>query len=698
MTLRTKLVSVGVLITVVPLVIVSALVFNHYGQIATLTEDSNNSLANENLSHIAEGVYAMCNAQQELLEKNVKNTLSVARDVASRIGRIHESNESVSWKAVNQFTGRSHEVTLPKLLAGDQWLEQNPNTSKPSPVVDKVMKLTQNTCTIFQRMDDGGNMLRVCTNIVKKDGKRAIGTYIPAVGSNGTPNQVVSTVLAGKTFTGKAYVVDRWYITAYEPIFDETKNVIGMLYVGVPQQSVTSLRRGIMNTKVGKTGDVSVLDSSGGYVISPEHSGVTPGNASQTNESPQSLRELCQAAKKLAPDQIGEWEYSAAVGNESREKVCRFAYFAPWDWVINVSIDKDELTATSARITEMAQWGKTTFITVLLVSSVASIVIWMLIAGRINGQITTIVRKLQEASHQVFDSAMQMSEASESLASGATEQAAGLEETSASLETMSSMTKENVGNASRTNASAHDAKDAAEEGSCAMKRMNQAITDIQQSSADTANIIKVIDDIAFQTNLLALNAAVEAARAGEAGKGFAVVAEEVRNLAMRSAEAAKKTTELIEQATRNSNHGVEIAADVERSLTKIQESVTETGAFIEKITDSSKEHAQGIEQINTAIAQMDSATQKNAALAEESAGVSQELRNEAQHLDTIVAELHTMISRESQTSPASSEKRSHVDPRFAVSTTANDSRKEEQTSEVSFAKTPEFARYEHANA
>jgi len=191
------------------------------------------------------------------------------------------------------------------------------------------------------------------------------------------------------------------------------------------------------------------------------------------------------------------------------------------------------------------------------------------------GQVTEAVEQVASASNQV-------SSASQSLAEGATEQAASLEETSSSLEEMASMTKQNADNAQQANTLAGEAQKAANDGNGAMQRMNDAINEIQKSSDETAKIIKVIDEIAFQTNLLALalNAAVEAARAGEAGKGFAVVAEEVRNLAMRSAEAAKNTTALIEESTKNAKNGVDIASEVSKKLEDIVQSISKTGTGV----------------------------------------------------------------------------------------------------------------------
>jgi TolA-binding protein len=253
------------------------------------------------------------------------------------------------------------------------------------------------------------------------------------------------------------------------------------------------------------------------------------------------------------------------------------------------------------------------------------------------------VAGLRKTAEQVSSASTQVSAASQSLAEGATEQAAGLEETSSSLEEMASMTRQNSDNAMQASTLACEAKKAANTGADAMERMAGAIEDIKKSSDETAKIIKVIDEIAFQTNLLALNAAVEAARAGEAGKGFAVVAEEVRNLAMRSAEAAKNTSNLIEQSVNNSRNGVQICSEVKTTLDEIVQSIVKTTDLVGEIATASKEQTQGVNQINTAVSQMDKVTQQNAANAEESSSASQELNQQARTLQGIIEELSGVV-------------------------------------------------------
>jgi uncharacterized phage infection (PIP) family protein YhgE len=168
--------------------------------------------------------------------------------------------------------------------------------------------------------------------------------------------------------------------------------------------------------------------------------------------------------------------------------------------------------------------------------------------------------------------------------------------------------------------------------------MSESINKIKESSDQTAKIVKTIDEIAMQTNLLALNAAVEAARAGEAGRGFAVVAEEVRNLAQRSAEAAKNTANMIEESVKNAEDGVKIAGEVAQSFESIATGNAKVNDLIAEIAAASGEQSQGIDQVNTAVAEMDKVTQQNAANSEESASAAEELSSQAEELQSMVAQ------------------------------------------------------------
>jgi methyl-accepting chemotaxis protein len=244
--------------------------------------------------------------------------------------------------------------------------------------------------------------------------------------------------------------------------------------------------------------------------------------------------------------------------------------------------------------------------------------------------------QVASASQQITAVSGQISGSSQALSSSATAQASSLEEVSSSLQEMSSMTKQNASNAKEARSLSDGARGTAAKGVDSMKRLSEAINRIKASSDSTAKIVKTIDEIAFQTNLLALNAAVEAARAGDAGKGFAVVAEEVRNLAMRSAEAAKNTSNLIEESVKNAEGGVSINQEVLANLREINEQVNKVSEVMAEIASASDQQSQGIDQITTAVQQMSDMTQQNAANSEESAASALELDNLAHKMQKMV--------------------------------------------------------------
>lgn len=243
-----------------------------------------------------------------------------------------------------------------------------------------------------------------------------------------------------------------------------------------------------------------------------------------------------------------------------------------------------------------------------------------------------VLASISAASEQVASGAKQISDSSMALSQGATEQASSIEQLTASIEEISAQTKNNAEHANDANGLASTARVNAERGNEQMKEMLKAMHDINDSSANIAKIIKVIDEIAFQTNLLALNAAVEAARAGQHGKGFAVVAEEVRNLAARSANAAKETTDMIENSIRKAEGGTQIANETASALAEIVEVVERVASLVNGIAVSSNEQATGIAQINQGVMQISQVVQTNSATSEESAASSEELASQAELL------------------------------------------------------------------
>ena len=253
------------------------------------------------------------------------------------------------------------------------------------------------------------------------------------------------------------------------------------------------------------------------------------------------------------------------------------------------------------------------------------------------GSISDVINQVSTMATEVKNAADQVSDSSAALSQGATEQAASLEEITSSMQDIGSKTRENASSAKEANELSLTSKDSAHRGNTEMENLNVAMEQITTSSQDISKIMKVIDEIAFQTNLLALNAAVEAARAGRHGKGFAVVAEEVRNLAGRSASAAKETADLIESSINAVKNGASLASTTKEVLVEIQDGAEQVTEKVSQITELSSEQATGIAQINEGLEQIDKVTQQNTASAEQSAAAAEELSGQANNLKVILS-------------------------------------------------------------
>ncbi len=279
------------------------------------------------------------------------------------------------------------------------------------------------------------------------------------------------------------------------------------------------------------------------------------------------------------------------------------------------------------------------FIIVILICSIIAVFMQRIVSK----PISKIIEDMADSTTSLSSSADMATSSSASLSDNAAIQAASLEETSAALEEISSIIAQNADNASNANMLMISADQVMQQASEVMNRLTTAMSDISKANAETNKIIKTIDEIAFQTNLLALNAAVEAARAGEAGAGFAVVAEEVRNLAMRAAEAAKDSTDLLEETEKHMRNGVRLVDDTDKSFKEAATRTSETATILQEITSASQEQATGINEITKSIQELDKVTHGNTIDAEQSSQIAGELENQSTQLRNHVATLTRLV-------------------------------------------------------
>lgn len=409
--LQMRLLLVGITLTALPLIFALSVVIVQNKQSTATAREESMRLADADFSHLVQSVYTLATTQQELIEKEIASSLNVAEDIARKKGGVNLSEETVSWDAVNQLSSEKLTIALPKMQVGSEWLGQIKEKDAVVPVVDEVKNLVNTTCTIFQKMNDAGDMLRVATNVMKTDGKRAIGTFIPSKNPDGTASAVIQAVMKGETFVGRAFVVNAWYITAYKPIINASKQIVGMLFVGVPQESTVSLRKAIMEIVVGKTGNVEVLDGKGAYVIS--QGGTADGKVVLDKvdaDGQPYMKKIIEGAMALGPGKVGDLQVSwkDESGRQSRVRLYKYSYFKKWDWVIVAGTFQDEILGSAQLIEEKAQKSMYTMIGLILLSIGVAAIIWFFVARGIARPVQNAANRLRDIAEGEGDLTMRL--------------------------------------------------------------------------------------------------------------------------------------------------------------------------------------------------------------------------------------------------------------------------------------------------
>ncbi|NLT55901.1 MAG: methyl-accepting chemotaxis protein [Actinomycetales bacterium] len=635
------------------------------------------------------------------LQAQVNQAMTAAEAVLTSDGHVSlDRGTTVRWTATDQFSGEKRTVRLPRVMVGDTWLGKNADQKTRTPVVDEVRGLVGGTATVFQRMNDDGDMLRVATNVVTKSGDRAIGTYIPATEPGGQRNAVVASVLDGKPFRGIAQVVDTWYFTAYDPIKDRSGRVVGVLYVGIPQaEAIETLGESVAATKVGEHGYVSVISAGtadrGRVLASGDRSvvGTTAPDARDAAGKPY-LAEILDRAASLSDGESWTGRYDLpGLGAPAAPVTTVVTYNKANKWAIIVhGYEPDFRTAQDQLAGGRRSMILGFVICALAITLGAGFGTWLW-AGRIGarlGQVTAAVDTLarrdltasvevdgtdeigrmassvQRAISQLRDLLAQITESSAGLlraagetlrmsqdlassAQRATEETASAvtaaEEVSDAAQSVATGSEQIGASISEISTSAQEAARISQETVSLTDQATEAIDKLDESSDRIGDVIKVISGIAEQTNLLALNATIEAARAGDAGKGFAVVASEVKDLAQGTARATEDVTHMVETIntdTRRATTAVSAIRDAIRQVNGFQESIAaaveEQSAATGNVTRSVGQAARDSEGIARSLQGIKDTAALTAASVEDARRAADELSTTSRRLSELVGQ------------------------------------------------------------
>ncbi|HTN67633.1 MAG TPA: Cache 3/Cache 2 fusion domain-containing protein [Burkholderiaceae bacterium] len=525
---------------------------------------------------------------------------------------------------------------------------------------------TQNGVTAAIFVKSAEDFIQISTSILKEDGQRAVGTLL----DRNHPGY--KRLLAGESYGGMATLFGRQFMTEYDPIKDAAGQVIGILYVGVEiNNRLTTLKDKIKNIKIGETGYFYILDAHEGpnlgkLTLHPSLEGEILLEAKDANGK--------SFIKEMLANKQGIITYPWKNKGESsaREKIVVYDHIKGLDWVVAGGVYTDEITNAAISLFKIyAAIG--TGINLLMAVVLFLIIRYMVsrplgaatraaqkiasgdltttikstgrdeigqLAEAINGisqNLASVVGNVRLGTDAIAAASGEIAAGNADLSSRTESQASSLEETASSMEELTSTVRQNADNARQANQMAATASGVAVKGGQVVSQVVETMGSIKASSGKIADIISVIDGIAFQTNILALNAAVEAARAGEQGRGFAVVATEVRSLAQRSASAAKEIKTLIDDSVGKVDHGSKLVDDAGQTMEDIVNSVKRVADIMSEITAASQEQSAGIEQVNQAIGQMDQMTQQNAALVEQAAAAALSMQDQSASLAQAVS-------------------------------------------------------------
>lgn len=546
---------------------------------------------NSMIARSAQRAFSTCQIAQDFIQMAVNASLSVGHDAFRRAGGVQVSTQTENWDAINQFTHAHTSMTAPVWSIGGVALRGDRSFAHPIPVIDEITRETGETVTLFQRTSPAGDMLRVATTVAALDGNRAIGTYIPAKMPDGSTNTVVSTVLSGRTFRGRAYVVNAWYITAYEPLRNAKGGIIGMFYVGVKQEAVPSLRQAFMfKNQIGTHGSVSVFYGNHSQNFSRQPFIPPTGTAYDT--AALWLPTVLDHASSLHGDDTQSLEVTDP--KTGAHLMLHYVYFRPWDWVIVFAADARDFQGVTNLVRDQ-------FRTLLMQSLLAGVLalglgglLGYFISRRITSPMADLTIHLTSNATQIASSAVHQQSNVTALMASSNQIASAAKEISATSQELLRAMIEIAEAAEKTSGLAREGRQGLKGMDSSMQTLTSAsgsistkLAAIRSKATRINSVVTAITKVADQTNLLSLNAAIEAEKAGEAGAGFAVVAREIRRLADQSAVATLDIEQIVEEMQEAVASGVEemrdFSAAVEGGIGAAETIRGQFGEIIERV-------------------------------------------------------------------------------------------------------------------
>ena len=528
--------------------------------------------------------------------------------------------------------------------------------------VDRFSKDTGGVATVFAR--EGDDFKRITTSLKKQDGERAMGTLLDRA------HPAYARILSGQAYTGQATLFGKAYMTHYDPIKDSSGDIVGIFFVGTDiSVQAAAVAKQVADTQFFQTGGIYYIDAA----AVPESAVLRVHPTAGGKKVLEAFPEAKDFLNQLASASDGYVRNAVPVLNSSKAD--------SWAVMRKTRSGSGWFVAEVPEAESMAKyWSNMRMIWALLAATAVLLGIglfWLIrrtvsrplgeltmaVTAVANGDLTqsfqtvrqdeigTLVNEVEGMRQRYLDILSQVREAVENVGTASSEIASGnqdlsvrteqtasnLQRTASSMDQLTGTVKQSADAARQANQLANTAAQVAARGGSAVGEVVTTMNEINQSSHKIADIVGVIDSIAFQTNILALNAAVEAARAGEQGRGFAVVASEVRSLAQRSAEAAREIKALIDASVEKVESGSRQVQTAGLTMDEIVGSVQRVSDIIGEITSASREQSDGIDEVNGAIGQLDQMTQQNAALVEQSAAAAESLREQASRLEQAVA-------------------------------------------------------------